>query len=322
MKVLIAPDSFKGTYSAAQVAAAIASGIESSGVEPVALPVADGGEGTLAALTGPLALSIVEAPACNPWGVPCTGRYGLSTAGTALIEIAEVSGITTPHDGARDALTASTFGTGLLIADAIRRGARRIVVAAGGSATTDGGAGAIEALRSAGVVPHAMTILTDVTTRFVDAARVFAPQKGADAAGVAELTARLSTLASELPRDTREVEGSGAAGGFAGGMWAAFDARIVGGADFVLDASGFDEHVADAAAVIVGEGRLDAQTQHGKIISAILRRTGILPVYAVVGSVGEDLGDYRDRFADVLVATDEPAMRAAGTSVAAALSRL
>src|SRR5690606_34664781 len=162
-----------------------------------------------------------------------------------------------------------------------------------------------------------ITVLTDVTTRYVDAARVFGPQKGADPATVELLTRRLADTARRLPRDPSGVDATGAAGGFSGGMWAQYGAELRSGAEYVLDAGGFDKLAAGAGAIVVGEGRLDGQTRAGQIISAILARADDVPVYAVVGSVGEDLGDYRSRFAEVIVASDTTAMRAAGRVVGA-----
>ena len=318
MTILVAPDSFKGTYTAAEVAENVCAGIEANGGQATPMPVADGGEGTLDCLRRPMRLSVVTANSRNPWGSPMRGRYGISSDGVAVIEIAEASGITTAHDGPRDPVTADTYGTGMLIVDAVRRGARHVVVAAGGSATTDGGRGAIAAIHASGVTPESLTVLTDVTTLFADAAKVFAPQKGADANTVDLLTRRLNDQAQNFPRDPRTVSGGGAAGGFAGGMWAVFDAQITPGADFVLDSCGFDEALREASAVVVGEGRLDSQTKAGKIISAILRRAQNLPVYAVVGSIGDYSGD---DFAAVLVASDAEAMRHAGSEIAA-LTRL
>jgi glycerate kinase len=318
MRVLITPDSFKGTYTAAEVADAIAAGAESAGHESVRMPVADGGEGTLDVLTGPLGLERIDVDAVNPWRAPCPGFFGLSSDGTAIVELATVSGITTPHNGVRDAATADTYGTGMIMVAAAQRGARQIVVAAGGSATTDGGLGAIAAIDDAGGLGSAsVVVLTDVTTRYTDAARVFGPQKGADPATVELLTTRLHEAAASLPRDPREVDGTGAAGGFSGGMWARFDAELRPGADYVLDVAGFDAALATADLVVVGEGRLDGQSRAGKIVSAILARSASVPVVAVVGSVGDDLGDYRSRFADVMVASDADALRAAGAGIAA-----
>jgi glycerate 2-kinase len=311
--IVVAPDSFKGTYTAAEVAEHVSAGIEAVGAQANPVPVADGGEGTLDCLRQPMKLSLVMANCRNPWGSPMRGRYGVSPEGTAVIEIAEASGITTTHVGPRDPVTANTYGTGMLVVDAVRRGARHVVIAAGGSATSDGGRGAIAAIRDGGLTPETVTVLTDVTTLFTDAAKVFGPQKGADPATVELLTRRLDDQANHYPRDPRHVPGGGAAGGFAGGMWAVFGAQIVPGADFVLDKCGFDEALRQASAVVVGEGRLDSQTKAGKIISAILRRTQNVPVYAVVGSVTDYAGD---DFAGVVVASDATAMRDAGSEIA------
>ncbi|MGV9734461.1 glycerate kinase [Rhodococcus aetherivorans] len=317
VRVLIAPDSFKGTYRAAEVAEEVAAGAESAGLEAIRMPVADGGDGTLDVLTGPLGLELIEMESVNPWRAPCSGSFGLGEDGTAVVELATFSGITTPHKGFRDPMTADTYGTGLAMVEALRRGATHIVVAAGGSATTDGGLGAITAIVEAGGLGTAtVTVLTDVTTRYADAAVVFGPQKGADETAVERLTRRLEDAAVTLPRDPREVDGTGAAGGFAGGMWAQFGADLRSGAEFVLDAVGFDAALAGADLVVVGEGRLDGQSRAGKIVSAILARVHTVPVVAVVGSVGDDLGDYRDRFAEIMVATDLDAMRAAGARLA------
>lgn len=325
MKVLIAPDSFKGTYTAAEVAAAIGRGIIAAGAVPIELPVADGGEGTFTALCQALDAQILTVPARNPWGAPLSADIGLAPDGTAIVELAQASGITVPHDGPRDPVTASTYGTGMLISAAIQHGAHRILVAAGGSATTDAGLGAVEAIADGGGPGGAnIVVLCDVTTSFTDAATVFGPQKGADPAVVRLLTTRLHDQASRFPRDPTEVQRTGAAGGFAGGLWAHYGAELVSGADYVLDVLGFETHLHEAEAVVVGEGRLDAQTGQGKIIDTILRRIRRadrpLPVIAVVGSLAPDLGSYAENFSAVLVATDESAMRQAGTTLVHSLS--
>ncbi|WP_411733387.1 glycerate kinase [Paeniglutamicibacter sp.] len=315
MKILIAPDSFKGTFTAAQVAAAIADGVRSTGAEALELPVADGGEGTEEILGAALGAERIHADTVGPWRDPVRAAYSLGADGTAYINLAAASGITLPAPGGRNALTADTYGTGLLMVDAVKRGARRLVVAAGGSATTDGGAGACAAIAEDGGLRGAqVVVLSDVTTPFEDAAVVFGPQKGATKDEVELLTARLHQLAATLPRDPRGVPATGAAGGFSGGLWACFDAELRSGADYVLDTLGFENAVAEADAVVVGEGRLDSQTLQGKIISVIMARSGSIPVYAVVGSVTEDAP--RDAFAQVVVATDEKHMRAAGAQIA------
>ena len=323
MSILVAPDSFKGTFAAAEVSAHIAAGIRAAGAAAVELPVADGGEGTFEVLVRGLDARPARVRTVGPWGDDVETAVALAPDGTAVVELAFASGLHLPTSGDRDPVRASTYGTGVMMAEAVRLGARRLLVAAGGSATTDGGAGAIAAIEELGGLHGAeVVVLSDVTTRFADAARVFGPQKGAGPATVEALTRRLEELADgfarELGRDPRPVERTGAAGGFSGGMWAKYGARLVSGADLVLDLLGFDAHAAASSAVVVGEGRLDSQTSQGKIIAAILARSGSTPVYAVVGSVHEDLGDYANNFADVIVASDADALKAAGSRLARA----
>lgn len=321
MTIVVAPDSFKGSYSALEVATALAAGISDGGGRAMPLPVADGGEGTFDALCRSLAATAVTLRAQNPWGEPITATIGVAADGTAVVEVAQASGPTAGRNTPHDALAASTYGTGMLIAAAIDRGAQHIMVAAGGSATTDGGAGAVRAIHDGGGLRGArITVLSDVTTRFLDAPQVFGPQKGADPAIIMLLEARLNRLSVEYPRNPAGVPRTGAAGGLSGGLWANFGAELVSGADAVLDAADFDRHLEHAAAVVVGEGRLDSQTGQGKIISAILarvRKSGRpIPVIAVVGSVAADLGAYAGNFTDILIATDATEMFTAGRSLA------
>ena len=323
MSVLIVPDSFKGTYMAAEVAGHIAAGVRRAGGTAVGIPVADGGEGTFDALCAGLGAVEVKVSVRNPWGSPVTATLGLA-GDTAIVELAQASGLHVLHNGERDPLTADTYGTGQLILEAVARGARRVLVAAGGSATTDGGIGAVRAITQAGGLHGAQIIvLSDVTTKFPDAARIFGPQKGADPATVELLTARLLEQARTFPRDPSDVAGTGAAGGFSGGLWARFGAELVSGAEFVLDAVDFDLHLARATAVVVGEGRLDGQSMGGKIISVVLQRVAALapqvPVFAVVGSIGADLGTARSHFADVMVASTPADMVRAGLEIQAVL---
>ncbi|MFJ6535762.1 glycerate kinase [Paenarthrobacter sp. NPDC091711] len=321
MSILVAPDSFKGTYSAAEVAAAITAGIHDAGGSAMQLPVADGGEGTFDALCRGLRASPVRVDVVNAWGEPLQAIVGLAADGTAVVEVSQASGLVAARTTPQDAVSASTYGTGLMISAAVNLGATSILVAAGGSATTDGGAGAVRAIKENGGLGDArITVLSDVTTTFLDAAQVFGPQKGADPETVLLLEERLSRLASELPRDPSGVPRTGAAGGLSGGLWASFDAELVSGAEAVLDAVDFDSRLSSTEAVVVGEGRLDSQTGEGKIISAILDRVrqagrGI-PVVAVVGSVHEDLGTYTKNFADVIIASDLEALHAAGRAIA------
>src|SRR5215218_6734002 len=181
--ILVAPDSFKGTFRASQVAGAIGQGLERAGLMPPDLcPVADGGEGTLDALLPQLGGELIAATVHDPLGRQVTAGFGLvEDGGTALVEMAAASGLGLVAEDERDAWAASTYVTGELIAAAAEAGAEVILVAVGGSATTDGGAGALEAIEDGGGLRGAqIVVLTDVRTPFEDAAKVFGPQKGAD----------------------------------------------------------------------------------------------------------------------------------------------
>jgi glycerate kinase len=285
--ILLAPDSFKGTFTARAVADALAKGVAAAGGRPDRCPVADGGEGTMDVLVAARGGSLRAAYVQDPLGRPCVGRFALLADGcTAIVETAEASGLALIPEHERDPETASTRGTGELLVAAARAGARRILLAVGGSATTDGGYGAIEAIRVAGGLEGAkLVILCDVTTPFEDAARLFGPQKGADAAAVDRLTRRLHQLAGSLERDPRGVPLTGAAGGLSGGLWAAFGATLTPGAAAVLDAVGFDARLRRAAAVVAGEGRVDHQSVAGKIVGEIAKRAlaAGVPLHVVVG---------------------------------------
>jgi glycerate 2-kinase len=301
-QILVAPDSFKGTFPAPAVAAAIGRGLERAGFPPPDLcPVADGGEGTLGALLTALGGETAGASVSDPLGRPVRAGFGLlEDGGTAVVEVAEASGLGRVALAERDAEAASSRGTGELIAAAVERGARVVLVAAGGSATTDGGSGAIEAIEEAGGLRGAkLVVLCDVRTPFEDAARVFAPQKGADAAMARRLAKRLERLAGGWPRDPRGVPGSGAAGGLAGGLWSVLGAVLEPGAPFVLEALDYDVRMRAAAAVVVGEGRLDETSLQGKALgeAATRARQSGVPCFAIVG--GDGLGAFGARVLDL-----------------------
>jgi glycerate kinase len=324
--VLVAPDSFKGTFTAAQVAAAIGRGLEGAGVTPPPdlCPVADGGEGTMDVLLVALGGETAGASVSDPLGRDVKASFALlDDGGTAVVEVAQASGLGLVAEDDRDAEAASSRGTGELIAAAVDAGAQVVLVAAGGSATTDGGAGAIAAIEEAGGLGGAaVVVLCDVRTPFERAAEVFAPQKGADAAAVKRLTKRLAKMAATLPRDPRGVAMAGAAGGLAGGLWAALGATLEPGAPFVLGELGFEARMRAARAVVVGEGRLDEQTLQGKIAGEIATRArqGGVPCHAVVGS--DALGPFGARILD-LQAIEEGStladIEAAGARLAACL---
>jgi glycerate kinase len=316
-RVLLCPDSFKGTYSAPAVAEALAEGVRAAGGTPVCLPLADGGEGTAAVLQDVLGGTWVEREVTDPLGRPVTAGVALLPDRTAVLDVAAASGITLVPEDERDAEAASSFGTGQLVAAAVDAGARRVLVACGGSATTDGGEGALRAVAETGGLRGAeLVVLCDVRTPFERAAEVFAPQKGAGAAAVARLTERLHRLASGWPRDPRGVPHTGAAGGLSGGLWAVLGASLVSGIDTVLDSVDFERHVRDADVVITGEGRLDAQSAEGKVVAGVLRRAGSVPVHVAAGQVALDAAEVAALGLTAAHTTPTPeAMRAAAERI-------
>jgi len=260
MRLLAAPDKFRGTLTARAAAAAIAAGAERAGWSADELPLADGGEGTLDVLGGGNRLTTVT----GPLDQPVDASWRLDEDGTALIEAAQACGLTLAGGPeGNDPLRATSRGVGQLVATAIAEGARRIVVCAGGVASTDGGVGAAEALPMPLLV--SIEVACDVDARFLDAADVFAPQKGATPEQVRILRERLARL------DVPDLPGSGAAGGLAGGL-AAAGARLVPGFDLVASRLGFDEKLAGADLVVTGEGRLDVTSFTGKVVGRVLER--------------------------------------------------
>jgi glycerate kinase len=315
LPALVAPDSFKGTFSAPEVAGAIARGLRSAGREAVELPVADGGEGTLDALLTTLDGELRSVRVSDPLGRELEAAFGLIDGGrTAIVEMARASGLGLVAEEERDAWAASTRGTGELIAAAVEAGAEHVIVTVGGSATTDGGAGALEALEEAGVIVD-MSVLCDVRTPFEEAARVFGPQKGADEALVRKLSERLQQQAAGMRRDPRGEPMTGAAGGLSGALWANHGARLEDGAAFVLGALGFDERMRESAFVVTGEGRIDNQTVQGKLVGEVAtrcRQAGV-PCHGIVGQI--DLEPFAERildFASLTEATTLEEMVAAG----------
>jgi glycerate kinase len=319
--ILVAPDSFKGTYTTLEVTAAIAAGLEAAGRPVDSCPVADGGEGTLAVLTGALGGELLETEVHDPLGRPIEATFALTDGGTrAIVETASASGLGLVPAAERDPIAASTRGTGELIVAAVEAGARTVLLGVGGSASTDGGAGAIAAIREAGGLgPARVTVLCDVQTPFEDAARVYSPQKGADRDAVRRLTRRLNDQARRLPRDPRGVAMTGAAGGLSGGLWAAFGAELVPGAAFVLDILKFDPRMRAARAVVTGEGCLDRQSLAGKAVSEVAtraRQAGV-PCHAIVGT--RRLDAFGARILDlqaILEATNLEQIEAAGAELA------
>lgn len=334
MRVLIAPDSFKGSLKSPDVARAMAAGVREAvpDADVVELPVGDGGEGTLDALVAATGGTLLSRSVAGPLGEPVEARLGLLGDGaTAFVEMAEASGLSLIPGDRRDPLRATTYGTGELIRAAFETGRGRILIGLGGSATNDGGAGALQALgirfldgsgkdlprggialadlaaldTRAFRAPETVTIIAacDVTNPLTGpegASAVYGPQKGASAADVAALDSALSHFgdiaAGNLGKDWRERAGAGAAGGLGFALLAFLAARLERGVQLVLDAVSFDTHVRGADIVLTGEGRIDRQTTaFGKTLTGIgerARAAGV-PVLALAGALGDDLGDYR-----------------------------
>ncbi|MEY8436814.1 glycerate kinase [Atopobiaceae bacterium 24-176] len=323
-RFLFACDSFKGTLSSARTAELLAEAAERHlpGCGWAAVPMADGGEGTVDAVVAATGGELLTARVEGPLGDPVRAAYGMLPDGGAVIEMAAASGLPLVA-GREDVLVASTLGTGQLVAHALDRGARGVALAIGGSATNDGGSGFLVALGArlldgrgeelapcaanlgrvaavdlAGVDPRlaaGLTVMCDVDNPLLGehgATRVFGPQKGATPEVVERIEEGMAIYARALSeacgRDVASVPGAGAAGGL-GAACLAVGAALRPGIDTVLDLVGFDGLLEGADLVVTGEGRLDAQTAHGKVVSGVAaasRRAGV-PCVAVAGSVDE-----------------------------------
>lgn len=291
MRVVAAVDKFRGTARAAEIVDAIGHACWEHGHDCTGFALADGGEGLLDVLGGPNRTTTVVGPLGSPVDAPWQLRQG-----RAVIEMARASGLLLAGGAeGNDPMNATTAGTGELVDAAVTAGATRIIVGLGGSATTDGGLGALQALRSpARLRGVEMLVACDVTTHFTDAAKVFGPQKGATAAQVKMLTARLQRLAQryrdEFGVDVDAIPGSGAAGGL-GGLLAALGGTLVPGFELVADELDLYDAIAGADLVITGEGHLDAQSFEGKVVGGVhawCQQAGV-QVAAIVGVVDDDV---------------------------------
>lgn len=324
-KIVIASDSFKGSLTSLEVAEAAAEGVSSvlPGCLTICMDIADGGEGTYAALTAALEGKTVNFEVSDPLGRKVIAEYGMiEDTGTAIIEMAQASGLPLLNKEERNPLLTSTYGTGEMIADALKRGCRKFIIGIGGSATNDGGTGMLEALGyrfidkggkvikgcrggllreiasidTSGALPELeeseFTIACDVNTPFCGpegATHIFSGQKGADK-DMEEILEDGMTSFCQLTEKTTginmaEIPGSGAAGGLGGAFAAYLGAKLESGIKVVLDTLGFDSIIKDADLIITGEGRLDSQTGKGKVITGITDAAGRngIPVIAVTG---------------------------------------
>ncbi len=354
-KIVIASDSFKGSLSSAEVAAAAAEGVHEvfpeCRVEKV--PVADGGEGMLEAMSAILPAQSICSMAHDPLGRPVEAKYLIvnqQDKKVAVIEMAQASGLPLLTPEERNPMLTSTFGTGELIMDAFARGCRDFLIGIGGSATNDGGTGMLEALGfifmdaagreihgccggrlgqiaaiDASRVDHGLlsshfSVACDVDTPFCGpqgATEVFAAQKGASPAMMAELEKGMDSFA-KLIEDSYGISiinlpGSGAAGGLGGALAVFLNAELRRGIDLILDAAGFDSIIQGADLIITGEGRIDSQTAKGKTPSGILRRADRfgIPVLAIGGLIDLIPEEVRTSgFLDVIPIQPRPASEA------------
>ena len=311
LRAVACPDKFRGTLRADEAATAIAAGLQRAGFEDIVqVPLADGGEGTLDTLLAANGGSRRVARVTGPLGDPVDAEWGVLPSGIAVIEMARASGLALVS-GRNDPLRASTRGTGELIAVARRQGFRRVLVAVGGSATTDGGLAAVEAL---GWSLHGIevTVACDVESPFLDAARTYGPQKGASEAQIALLTRRLQLVADQYRKrtgvDVTTTTGGGAAGGLAGGL-ATIGAQLVPGFEAVAEAVGLEAAFEGATLAVTGEGKLDASSLEGKVVTGVLAwaaELGVPRVAVIAGQVTDEaraaLADRAD--VDVLALTD------------------
>jgi len=304
MKIVIAPDSYKESLSASEVAQAIERGFREvfPDAEYVSVPVADGGEGTVEAMIAATQGTEQHVEVTGPLGEKVNACWGISGDGTtAIIEMAAASGLALVPPAKRNPLVTTSRGTGELILDALDKGARHIIIGIGGSATNDGGAGMIQALGArlcdangkeigngggslmalnaidiSGLDPRlkacTIRVACDVTNPLVGesgASRVFGPQKGADEATIVELDKNLSHFADIIKKslhiDVKNVPGAGAAGGMGAALMAFLGAELRSGIEIVTQALQLEEHIHDCTWVLTGEGRIDSQSIHGKV---------------------------------------------------------
>jgi glycerate 2-kinase len=290
LRVLAAPDKFRGTATAAQVCAAIARAVQQAGSTCRSLPMSDGGEGLLEAFGGGNRETTVTGPA----GQPVVAAWRMRSDGLAIIESARACGLSLAGGAEQnDPIRATSRGVGELIASALAEGAARLLIGLGGSATTDGGEGAVDTLLAAGLIPAmreaVVDVCCDVQTRSTDAPAVYGPQKGATRDDIIVLTARMHAVRlryeTQFDIDVDRIAGSGAAGGIAGGL-AALGATLISGFDRVAAEVGLDLLLGESDLVITGEGRLDQTSLAGKVVGGVWRRAANLgvPTVAVVGA--------------------------------------
>ena len=292
--IIVAIDSFKGCLTSMEANQAAAEGIRRvlPDAEIVQVPVSDGGEGFLEAFHAAIGGELVEVTVRDPLMRPIKAKY-LLKGETAVIEMAQASGLTLLTNEERNPMVATSYGTGQLVADAVRKGAKHVIVGLGGSATSDAGMGMLQALKE-NLPPKDVrfTIASDVKNPLYGengAAQVFAPQKGATADDVLQLDERARKFAEDSARhfgyDRSQEEGAGAAGGLGYAFLQYLDADCKPGIQLLLDTIRFDDIIKDADLIITGEGAADRQTLMGKLPMGILQRSAGVPVCLIAGRI-------------------------------------
>ena len=327
-KILLIPDSFKGTMSSSEICEIMKKAIHTyyPKTEVISIPVADGGEGTVDSFLAAVGGKKVHLTVKGPYFEDIQSFYGILPDNTAVVEMAAAAGLPLVGEN-KHAEKTTTYGVGQLISHAVASGCRKIIIGLGGSATNDGGTGAAAALgvrfinaKGESFIPvgESLSEIASIDTSGLDpdlkgvemitmcdidnplcgprgAAAVFAPQKGADEAMVRILDQNLAHMAEivkkDLGRDIINLKGAGAAGGMGGGMAAFFGSKLQMGIETVLDAVHFNELLDGADLVFSGEGKIDSQSLGGKVVIGVARRTkkkGV-PLIAIVGDIGDDI---------------------------------
>lgn len=334
MKIILVPDSFKGTLSSKEASDTMREAILRvvPDAELRAIPVADGGEGTVDAFLAAVGGEKITLSVSGPYGEKTESFYGMINSGkTAVVEMAAAAGLPMVEEN-KNPMKTTTYGVGELMADAVSKGAKEIILALGGSATNDGGCGAAAALgaefsdaEGSTFVPVGETLekISEIRTEKLDkaldgvkitvmcdidnplygktgAAYVFAPQKGADEKQVELLDKGLISLSEAIKKslgvDVSRLAGAGAAGGFGGGAAAFFKGEMLSGIDAVLNTAGFDKEIENADLVITGEGRIDSQSIRGKVVAGVAKRVKPLniPLVVIAGAAEDDIDDCYD----------------------------
>jgi len=347
MKIVIAPDSFKGSLTAVEVSDAIEQGVREifPEAEIVKIPMADGGDGTAQCLVNATGGKIFREKVTGPLGDEVLASYGiLGDKKTAVIEMAEASGLTLVPEGKRNPLITTTYGTGQLIKSALDQGCRKMIIGIGGSATNDGGAGMVQALgvklldkngEEIGFGGGELKKVFRIDTKYLDnhlsetevliasdvsnplcgpkgAARIYGPQKGATPEIIEELDKSLAHFAEiikrDLNKDIKDMPGAGAAGGLGAGLIAFLDAELKQGIEIVIEIVKLEQAIKEADLVITGEGKIDKQTIYGKApigVAKIAKKYNI-PVIAIAAIIGDDADIVHQHGIDNLIKVSEP----------------